>query len=63
MGENKLSEPPKSVWSCGMVVSIDRKFYMEQEKYYFWGQKDENKTPILQNQYDGRVSMDPKLGF
>jgi hypothetical protein len=35
-GENKPSEPkkriwgPKSVWSCD--ISIDRKFYMEQEK-------------------------------
>jgi hypothetical protein len=40
-GENKLSEPeyeiwaPKSVWSCD--ISIDREFYMEQEKIYFWG--------------------------
>jgi hypothetical protein len=28
---------PKSVWSCD--ISIDREFYMEQEKIYFWGSK------------------------
>jgi hypothetical protein len=46
-GENKPSEPkngikaPKSVWSC--EISIDWKFYIEQEKTYFWGSKGENK--------------------
>jgi hypothetical protein len=41
--ENRPSEPkngiwgPKSVWSCD--ISIDREFYIEQEKMYFWGSK------------------------
>jgi hypothetical protein len=41
--KNRPPEPknqiwgPKSVWSCD--ISIDREFYIEQEKIYFWGTK------------------------
>jgi hypothetical protein len=46
-GENRPREPKngiwglKSVWSCD--ISIDWKFYIEQEKVYFWGSKGKNK--------------------
>jgi hypothetical protein len=42
-GEIRLSGPkngiwgPESVWSCD--ISIDREFYIEHEKIYFWGSK------------------------
>jgi hypothetical protein len=60
-GENKPLEPkngiwsPKSVWSCD--ISIDREFYMEHEKIYFWGSKRQKKAFRAQNQY-GLVSID-----
>jgi hypothetical protein len=54
-GEHKPTEPepkngiwaPKSVWSFDM--SINRKFYMEQEKIYFWGQKGKNNQSEPKN--------------
>jgi hypothetical protein len=33
----------KSEWSCD---TSDRKFYMEQEKIFYWGTKSENKSKI-----------------
>jgi hypothetical protein len=42
-GANRPPEPnngiwgPKSLWLCD--ISIDREFYMEYEKIYFWGSK------------------------
>jgi hypothetical protein len=43
-GKNRPSEPkngiwgPKSVWSCDIYnISIDRDFYIEQEKIFFRG--------------------------
>jgi hypothetical protein len=41
--QNRPPEPKngiwgsKSIWSCD--ISIDKQFYMEQEKIYFWGSK------------------------
>jgi hypothetical protein len=44
--ENEPSEPkneiwgPKSIWMCDISdISIDREFYMQQEKIYFRGSK------------------------
>jgi hypothetical protein len=52
-GENRLPEPkngicgPKSVWSCD--ISINREFYVKQEKIYFWGKKGKHKPPEPKN--------------
>jgi hypothetical protein len=60
-GKNRPPEPkngiwdPKLVWSCD--ISIDREFYMEQEKYTFGGQKSENRPPQPKNGIWGPKSI------
>jgi hypothetical protein len=38
---------PNSLWSCG--ISIDREFYIEQEKIYTWGSKRWHKPSEPKN--------------
>jgi hypothetical protein len=59
-GKNRLPEPkngiwgPKSVWSCD--ISIDREFYMEQQKTYFQGSK-RKKISLQKRNLGPKISM------
>jgi hypothetical protein len=61
-GQNRPLKPKnrnwglKSVWSCD--ISIDREYYMDHEKIYFWGSKRPKQAPKAQKQKLGpKISM------